>query len=177
MLVVFGSSREPLWVMSQQDGTHSQLWSFYLVAKNVQLEQCLSHYIMTPFNFLSYVDIFWEASTVASFHMTFQKALVLMIHPHIPSFTLSFHPLPTNPPYSISPLYFFVAPYCFPFLGRQTLSSSRSLTSYLTSVAFQIKNIYFNFKCLHPHIRENTLFVFWGLKSLTWDDCFKLYPC
>lgn len=54
-----------------------------MVSNNVQLGYCLPHYLVTPFIFLSYKYIFWEASVIVGFiwHHPSKWPLVLVVPP------------------------------------------------------------------------------------------------
>ena len=91
--------------MNQLDAIHYLYWKFHLMEKNVWLGNCLSYYLVTPFRFLSYMQIFQEVYIVC-FHRTPQNGSVLVVFPHISPWPLSSTPTSFNTPAPVSCCFF-----------------------------------------------------------------------
>lgn len=102
--------------------TYSLHRRFSLVVEDVLMGDCLSHYLLTPFQFISHMYIFQETSKILGFHIFLMTLNVLFpsLIPHLYCALLSCSPL--NFPILVSQLSLHNTILYFSFLVRYSSS-------------------------------------------------------
>lgn len=109
-------------VNNAKNETHFHDWRLYLEAYDLvaqYIRGVLSHPYITPFQFISYIYICYQASIVTGFHLTFQKAFSIICL--LPYFFLYPALLPhslLNPHILVFTLLLYSIIFNFPFFGR-----------------------------------------------------------